>query len=228
MLYEVITRRGCCPGAETDARPARHHEETPRDLQVQFHLQLYFSSWEENHAKAFSVCNDPSKWKLCRITSYNVCYTKLLRIKGEKYEKSFKRGEVLMSSLILPGLGQTKISGGAPWWLAGVAAYGSLSGGFVFNSKYRDHYDAYLAETDPVERSSLFNQSQSVITSYSIHYTKLYDRVFSWIWKTSELMEKMSGFQKKRFWSLRNSCTGWLKNWAAPINLFMFCSYNFV
>ncbi len=84
-----------------------------------------------------------------------------VEIKGEKYEKSFKRGEVLMSSLILPGLGQTKISGGAPWWLAGVAAYGSLSGGFVFNSKYRDHYDAYLAETDPVERSSLFNQSQS-------------------------------------------------------------------
>ena len=66
-----------------------------------------------------------------------------------------------MSSLILPGLGQTKISRGAPWWLAGVAAYGSLAGGFVFNSKYQDNYDAYIVETDPVERSDLFNQSQS-------------------------------------------------------------------
>ena len=84
-----------------------------------------------------------------------------VEIKGEKYEKSFKRGGVFMSSLILPGLGQTKISQGAPWWIAGVAAYGSLSGGFVFNSRYKDNYNAYVAEEDPVERSALFNQSQS-------------------------------------------------------------------
>ncbi|MEE4116785.1 MAG: hypothetical protein V2I37_11485 [Marinilabiliaceae bacterium] len=83
-----------------------------------------------------------------------------VELNAEKYEMSFKRGGVVMSSLFLPGLGQTKITNGSPWWLAGIAAYGTLGGGFVFNSKYKESYNAYLIETDPVERSDLFNQSQ--------------------------------------------------------------------
>ncbi len=83
-----------------------------------------------------------------------------IEIKAEKYEREFNRGPVIIKSAIMPGLGQTKINQGKPWWLVGIAAYGTLAGGFVFNSSYHNNYDAYTIETDPLERADLFDQSQ--------------------------------------------------------------------
>ncbi len=86
--------------------------------------------------------------------------TVTVEVTGERYEKSFNRASVIMKSTILPGLGQSRISNGKPWWLAGIAAYGSLAGGFVFQNNYQKNYDAYIAETDPLDRSTLYDQSQ--------------------------------------------------------------------
>jgi hypothetical protein len=84
-----------------------------------------------------------------------------VELKGEKYEKSFNKGSMILSSTLVPGLGQAKISKGKPWWLASIPAYGALAGGLVFHKKYTDTYDAYMnATADPVERSDLFDQSQ--------------------------------------------------------------------
>lgn len=80
---------------------------------------------------------------------------------GEKYEKLFNKGSALALSAILPGLGQTKISKGKPWWLLGVAAYGSLAGGLVVHKNYLDTYNAYKIEEDPMVRQDLFDKSQT-------------------------------------------------------------------
>ena len=83
-----------------------------------------------------------------------------VELKGEKYVRSFNKGSMILSSTLVPGLGQTKIKNGKPWWLTSIPAYGALAGGFIFHKKYTDTYNAYLKATDAVERSDLFDQSQ--------------------------------------------------------------------
>jgi hypothetical protein len=83
-----------------------------------------------------------------------------VELKGEKFERSFNKGSMILISTIVPGLGQSKIKKGEPWWLASIPAYGTLAGGLIFHKKYTDTYDAYLKATEAVERSDLYNQSQ--------------------------------------------------------------------
>jgi len=83
-----------------------------------------------------------------------------ITVKAEKYNKSFNKGSAMMLSAALPGLGQTKISGGKPWWLIGIASYGCLAGGFISHAKYLDTYDTYKSELDPQQRADLLAKAQ--------------------------------------------------------------------
>jgi hypothetical protein len=83
-----------------------------------------------------------------------------VEVKAEKYVKSFNKGSMILLSAAIPGLGQTKISKGKPYWLTGIAAYGALAGGFIIHSKYLKTYDSYEIEEDPVIRKNLYNQAQ--------------------------------------------------------------------
>jgi len=83
-----------------------------------------------------------------------------VEVKAEKYVKSFNKGSMMLLSTVVPGLGQTMISKGKPYWLTGVAAYGALAGGFIFHNKYLKTYDSYQIEEDPLIRDNLFNQAQ--------------------------------------------------------------------
>jgi hypothetical protein len=83
-----------------------------------------------------------------------------VELKGEKYVKSFNKGGMMVLSTVVPGLGQSKIKRGAPWWLLSIPAYGTLAGGLVIHSKYNNTYSKYLNATDAVERSDLYDQSQ--------------------------------------------------------------------
>jgi hypothetical protein len=84
-----------------------------------------------------------------------------ITVKAEKYIKSFNRGSVLLKSTILPGWGQTKISGGKPWWLTGVAFYGVMAGGILYNQISLNSYDSYKIEENRDIRTNLLAQSQS-------------------------------------------------------------------
>jgi len=83
-----------------------------------------------------------------------------VELKAEKYIRSFHKGSMMLLSTVLPGWGQTKISKGKPWWLTGVATYGTLAGGYLFHLSYLKSYDSYKIEEDPVKRADLSNQSQ--------------------------------------------------------------------
>jgi hypothetical protein len=82
-----------------------------------------------------------------------------VEMKSERYEWTFKKGSAVFSSLIVPGLGLTKIKNGKPYWLAAIPAYGALAGGLVVHSSYVKTYDLYKSETDPVERGDLWDKS---------------------------------------------------------------------
>lgn len=91
-----------------------------------------------------------------------------VEIKAEKYVKSFNKGSAMLMSTAMPGLGQTKISKGKPWWLTGIVAYGALAGGLVVHSSYLKTYDSYRTEEDPTTRADLFNQTQQQMNLSSI------------------------------------------------------------
>jgi len=82
-------------------------------------------------------------------------------VNAEKYEKSYNKGSAMLLSIVVPGLGQTKMSGGKPYWIMGVASYGALAGGLVTYSGYKSNYDKYLTEeTDPQKRADYLSQAE--------------------------------------------------------------------
>lgn len=83
-----------------------------------------------------------------------------VEVKAEKYVKSFNKGGAMLMSALMPGLGQTKISNGKPWWLTGVAAYGAMTSGIVVYNSYLNTYDTYRLEENPSTRANLLAQSQ--------------------------------------------------------------------
>ena len=85
----------------------------------------------------------------------------LVEVKAEKYTKSFNKGSMMLMSTVMPGLGQTKISKGKPYWLAGVAAYGALAGGLIINQSYVNTYESYKSAEDATTRKDLLNKAQS-------------------------------------------------------------------
>lgn len=81
-------------------------------------------------------------------------------VKAERYIKSFNKGSAILLSTIMPGLGQTKISKGKPWWLTGVSSYSLLIGGALVHKNYAETFSSYRLEEDPINRSELFDKAQ--------------------------------------------------------------------
>jgi hypothetical protein len=88
-----------------------------------------------------------------------------VEVKAEKYVKTFNKSSAILSSLVLPGLGQTKISNGKPWWLVGVVAYGALAGGIITHQSYLKTYDSYSVEQDPLKRDDWYSQAQKQLNT---------------------------------------------------------------
>jgi hypothetical protein len=83
-----------------------------------------------------------------------------VELSGEKYIRTFNKGSMIALSAVVPGLGQSKMNKGKPWWLLGIPAYGALAGGFIVHGAYQDSYNAYLNSTDQIERTDFLNKSQ--------------------------------------------------------------------
>ncbi|MCX6255323.1 MAG: hypothetical protein NTV31_12710 [Bacteroidia bacterium] len=86
-----------------------------------------------------------------------------VEVLAEKYIKSFNKGSMMLMSTVIPGLGQTKISKGKPWWLTGVAAYGALSGGYILYKSSLKTHDSYKAEKDIIQRADLADKYQKQV-----------------------------------------------------------------
>ena len=115
---------------------------------------------------------------LIRITSYNVCYTKLLRdIDMQEAQAALKNSVAGRIGSALEGI--TKFAGFD--WRTNISLIGGFAAKEVVVSTLGTAYS--LGEVDPEETGSLAEKLKAapgwgpltVITSYSIHYTKLYD-----------------------------------------------------
>jgi hypothetical protein len=100
-----------------------------------------------------------------------------VEVKAEKYLKSFNKGSMILKSMALPGWGQTEISNGKPWWISGIAVYGTLAGGIIYHKKYLDSYEAYKVQEDPVNRADLLDQTQKYL---DISTVMLYTAASAW------------------------------------------------
>jgi hypothetical protein len=85
-----------------------------------------------------------------------------VEIKGEMFEREFRKGKMVALSTVIPGLGQTKVREGKPWWLASIPAYGALAGGIIYYNKYTKTYDEYsnYEGSDHTEREEIYNQAR--------------------------------------------------------------------
>lgn len=83
-----------------------------------------------------------------------------VEVQAEKYVKSYNKGSAMLLSVLFPGSGQTKMSGGKPYWIMGVASYGALAGGLVTYSSYKKSYDSYLIEEDPQKRADFLSKAE--------------------------------------------------------------------
>lgn len=83
-----------------------------------------------------------------------------VELKSKMHTKQSRKTTLLAQSLVLPGMGISRIKNGKPWWIMSVPAYASLAGGFVARNRYTKTYTEYRKETSPDERSNLLQQTQ--------------------------------------------------------------------
>ena len=100
-----------------------------------------------------------------------------VEIKSEKQVKEFNKSSMMLKSAAFPGWGQTNISKGKPWWLMGVAVYGTLAGGYVYHKKYLASNESYKAEEDPLIRADLLDQAQKQL---NISTAMIYSSISAW------------------------------------------------
>ena len=95
---------------------------------------------------------------LIRITSYNVCYTKLLRY------------------AMIPQKMQGRVFAARNAIQFGTIPIGILLGGFLADSVFEPFMAADSKIAATLSRLVGQGTGSGVITSYSIHYTKLYEK----------------------------------------------------
>ena len=107
-----------------------------------------------------------------------------VEVKAEKYVKTFNKSSAILKSAVFPGWGQTVISKGKPWWIAGVATYGALAGGYLYHRKYVESLELYRSEKEePSRRDDLYNQAQKQMnTSTALLYSAATIWVVNIVW----------------------------------------------
>ncbi len=76
---------------------------------------------------------------------------------SEKGKKTYSRMSISAQSLVLPGLGLSRVHPGKPHWIKGVVAYGCLGGAIYLNSQAWNNYNNYQDPTSPEQADELFN-----------------------------------------------------------------------
>jgi len=73
--------------------------------------------------------------------------------------KTISKTNMVLSSVVLPGWGQTKASKGKPYWLLGVAGYGCIAGSISLNRMASSAYQDYKESIDPDEFNAFYDKA---------------------------------------------------------------------
>jgi len=90
---------------------------------------------------------------------------------------SYSRGNIIASSLVLPGLGQKKASRKSGHLFLSVLGYGSLATSGYFFMDYNKKYDLYIEAASPTESDRLFLESED---SYKLSKYFVYGAAGIW------------------------------------------------
>jgi hypothetical protein len=74
-------------------------------------------------------------------------------------QRTLKRSNVILQSIVFPGLGLSRIKQGKPHWLKGVMGYGCIATSFIYNRKAVSSYDDYLSASDPKKIDEYYDNS---------------------------------------------------------------------
>ncbi len=75
--------------------------------------------------------------------------------------KSIGLAGPLLQSIVLPGLGNTRITR-KPYWIIGIVGYGSVATSYWFNQRAASSYENYLSERDDTElRFDYYNDADT-------------------------------------------------------------------
>lgn len=81
--------------------------------------------------------------------------------KAEKAQKSISLAVPLVQSILLPGLGNARITK-KPYWIIGIVGYGSLASSYWFNRRSASSYDSYLNERNDLDlRFDYYNNADT-------------------------------------------------------------------
>jgi hypothetical protein len=73
--------------------------------------------------------------------------------------KTFSRTSLMLQSLLLPGLGLSRLNPGKPHWIRGVVGYGCIGGAYYLNQKSIQSNEAYKNPTSVDEVIPTFNRA---------------------------------------------------------------------
>lgn len=80
-------------------------------------------------------------------------------------KSNISKGNQILSSVVLPGWGQSKTNKSKPYWLIGAAGYGCLAGSVILGLNSSSVYKDYKTEMDPDKSNDLFetaNQRKNI------------------------------------------------------------------
>jgi hypothetical protein len=108
-------------------------------------------------------------------------------------EKSVSRGNILLSSAFLPGLGQKKASGKGGYLALSGLVYGTAGASLFFYLKHNDYYNDYKTASG-TERDNLYDKS---VSSFNMSQYMLYSAAAIWavnmIWSAVIPIKENSG-----------------------------------
>jgi hypothetical protein len=115
--------------------------------------------------------------------------------------KSVSKGNMVLSSVVLPGWGQTKIHPGKPFWIIGAAGYGCLAGSVFLNRSASSAYNDYKLSMDLDESNALFDKAlQKNNISRILAYTAIgiWTADIVWVLLTPAESKESTVLQKNR------------------------------
>ncbi len=79
--------------------------------------------------------------------------------KSDKSAPGISVGGAMLRSAVFPGWGNSYVKGGGPYWLIGVAAYGSLGGAIYFNNQAYNQYQDYQQSMESGQRDQYYEDA---------------------------------------------------------------------
>ena len=116
--------------------------------------------------------------------------------------KGFSRSSIMLQSLVLPGLGLSRVTG-KPHWIRGVAGYCCIGGSIYLNRKAIATYENFRSATEPQDAETLFSTSTTQdMVSEVLAYAAIGIWVSDIIWTllgTSDLNKEGLNSQSRGF-----------------------------